>query len=56
MKPFLAALALTLLGGAAHAAVLVVAAGPNAQERLQTALIDAKPGDNRGASARAASP
>ena len=45
MKPALSALALALLAGAAHAAVITVAAGPNAQERLQTALIDAKPGD-----------
>ena len=40
-----AALSLALLAGAAHAAVVPVAAGPGAQERLQTALIDAKPGD-----------
>lgn len=31
--------------GVADAATIPVAAGPNAQERLQTALIDAKPGD-----------
>ena len=45
MKPLLLALAPALLAGVAHAAVVAVAAGPNAQERLQTALIDAKPGD-----------
>ena len=38
-------LAAVLAGGAAEAATLTVAAGPGAQERLQTALIDAKPGD-----------
>ena len=31
--------------GLAQAAVIEVAAGPNSQERAQTALIDAKPGD-----------
>ena len=45
MKAAVPALALALLASAAHAAVIKVAAGPNAQERLQTALIDAKPGD-----------
>ena len=45
MHAFASAAALALLAGAAHAAVISVAAGPGAQERLQTALIDAKPGD-----------
>jgi parallel beta-helix repeat protein len=40
-----AALAGVLLAGAAHAAVLEVPSGKDAQERLQSALIDAKPGD-----------
>ncbi|MCA2970887.1 MAG: hypothetical protein INH43_20410, partial [Acidobacteriaceae bacterium] len=31
--------------GAVEAATLVVTPGPDAQERLQTALLDAKPGD-----------
>jgi nitrous oxidase accessory protein NosD len=38
-------LAASLLAGAAYAKTLDVAAGPDAQERLQTALLDAKPGD-----------
>jgi parallel beta-helix repeat protein len=48
MKPmFAAAAALTAWTWAAcaDAATLTVAAGPDAQERLQTALLDAKPGD-----------
>lgn len=35
----------TALCGSAHAKTLSVAPGPDAQERLQTALLDAKPGD-----------
>lgn len=38
-------LAATALAGAAHAKTLSVAPGADAQERLQTALLDAKPGD-----------
>src|SRR5205085_6733506 len=41
----LIAASLLVLAGAAQARTLDVAAGPNAQERVQTALIDAKPGD-----------
>ena len=41
----IAAGAMALLAGAAGAKTLAVAAGPDAQERLQTALLDAKPGD-----------
>ena len=40
-----AALASVLLATTAHAAVIHVAPGKDAQERLQSALIDAKPGD-----------
>jgi len=40
-----ALLAATLLSGVAHAKTLAVAPGADAQERLQTALLDAKPGD-----------
>jgi parallel beta-helix repeat protein len=40
-----ALLAATALAGTAHAKTLAVAPGPDAQERLQTALLDAKPGD-----------
>jgi parallel beta-helix repeat protein len=40
-----ALVAATALAGAAHAKTLAVAAGPDAQERLQTALLDARPGD-----------
>jgi parallel beta-helix repeat protein len=40
-----ALLTATLLTGAAQAKTLAVAPGPDAQERLQTALLDAKPGD-----------
>ena len=36
---------LALLAGAAQAKVLSVAPGGDAQEKLQTALLDAKPGD-----------
>ncbi|WP_411289354.1 parallel beta-helix domain-containing protein [Phenylobacterium sp.] len=39
------ATAATLIAGAAQAATLAVGPGPNAQERLQTALLDAKAGD-----------
>jgi len=34
-----------LLAGVAHAKTLEVPAGPDAQERVQTALLDARPGD-----------
>ncbi|MDB5695873.1 MAG: hypothetical protein JWN21_1416 [Sphingomonas bacterium] len=44
MKAVLALVALTL-AVPATAKTLTVAAGPNAQERLQEALLDAKPGD-----------
>lgn len=37
--------AATMLSGAAQAKVISVAPGPDAQERIQTALLDAKPGD-----------
>ncbi|MEO8114025.1 MAG: parallel beta-helix domain-containing protein, partial [Phenylobacterium sp.] len=37
--------AAVLAAGAAHAKTLAVAPGPDAQERLQTALLDAKSGD-----------
>ncbi|MGA0606519.1 parallel beta-helix domain-containing protein [Phenylobacterium sp. VNQ135] len=40
-----AAAAVALLAGTAHAKTIQVAAGADAQERLQTALLDAKPGD-----------
>lgn len=40
-----ALLAATALGAAAQAKTLSVAPGPEAQERIQTALLDAKPGD-----------
>jgi parallel beta-helix repeat-containing protein len=40
-----AAAAFALLAGAAQAKTIAVAPGPDAQERLQTALLDAKPGD-----------
>lgn len=40
-----ALLAATFLAGAAQAKTLAVTPGPDAQERLQTALLDAKPGD-----------
>lgn len=40
-----ALLAATALGAAAQAKTLSVAPGPDAQERIQTALLDAKPGD-----------
>lgn len=42
---FAAVAAFSAGASTAWAATLKVAAGPNAQERLQTALIDAKPGD-----------
>ena len=38
-------LAATVLAGVAQAKVISVAPGPDAQERIQTALLDAKPGD-----------
>lgn len=41
----LALLAAAALAGAAHAKTLSVAPGADAQERIQTALLDAKPGD-----------
>jgi parallel beta-helix repeat protein len=41
----LALLAATAIAGAAHARTLSVGPGPDAQERLQTALLDARPGD-----------
>ena len=46
-KPALwsATLAAVLLASTAQAATLTVSPGPDAQERLQTALLDAKPGD-----------
>jgi parallel beta-helix repeat protein len=40
-----ALLAATVLAGAAQARTLAVAPGADAQERIQTALLDAKPGD-----------
>jgi nitrous oxidase accessory protein NosD len=40
-----ALLAATLLSGVAQAKTLAVAPGADAQERIQTALLDAKPGD-----------
>jgi len=46
MKTLLtAAAAVALLSGAAQAKVLTVTPGGDAQEKLQTALLDAKPGD-----------
>jgi parallel beta-helix repeat protein len=47
MKPliYFTALSILLITQAAKAATLDVAPGPDAQERLQAALIDAKPGD-----------
>jgi parallel beta-helix repeat protein len=38
-------LAATAISGAANARTLAVAPGPDAQERIQTALLDARPGD-----------
>jgi parallel beta-helix repeat protein len=43
--PFLLAASLFALGQTAFAKTVTVKAGPDAQERLQSALIDAKPGD-----------
>lgn len=43
--PFLIAASLIALSTPAFAGTIKVAAGPGAQERLQSALIDAKPGD-----------
>ena len=45
MKSLPLTLAAALLATAAHARTLDVPAGDNAQERVQTALLDAKPGD-----------
>ena len=45
MKFHAVTLIAVLLATSAHAKTLKVAAGPNAQERVQTALLDAKPGD-----------
>ena len=45
MRLTTALLAATMLGGAAQAKTIAVAPGPDAQERIQTALLDAKPGD-----------
>ncbi|MCC7266106.1 MAG: hypothetical protein IT546_02065, partial [Caulobacteraceae bacterium] len=45
MKTWLMATAAMAMASAAQAAVIEVPAGPDAQERAQTALIDAKPGD-----------
>lgn len=41
----IALLAATVLAGSTQAKTLDVAPGPDAQERIQTALLDAKPGD-----------
>lgn len=43
--PFLAAVSLLAFSAAAHAETIKVLAGPDAQSRLQAAMIDAKPGD-----------
>ncbi len=45
MRAYAITIAACLAAGAAQGKTLAVAAGPDAQERLQTALIDAKPGD-----------
>ncbi len=45
MRTFCLTLAALLAAGAAHAKTISIGPGPDAQERLQTALIDAKPGD-----------
>ncbi len=45
MRPTFIAFAALLAAGTAHAKTLAVGPGANAQERVQTALIDAKPGD-----------
>jgi parallel beta-helix repeat protein len=45
MKPHAITFAALTLAAAAQAKTLDVPAGPNAQERIQTALIDARPGD-----------
>ena len=45
IRTAVAAAALLACASAAHAETLNVAAGPDAQERLQQALLDAKPGD-----------
>ena len=45
MKSLPLTLAAALLATAAHARTLDVPAGDNAQDRVQTALLDAKPGD-----------
>lgn len=44
-SPIFIAAGIMLASSAAHAGTLTVAAGPDAQERLQTALIEAKSGD-----------
>jgi parallel beta-helix repeat protein len=44
-KLALALLAATALAGAAHAKTIAVTPGGDAQEKIQTALLDAKPGD-----------
>jgi parallel beta-helix repeat protein len=45
MAALAAAASVLVLGGAADAKTLSVGPGPDAQERLQTALLDARPGD-----------
>ena len=45
MRALTIAAALALTAGAAHAKTLAVAPGGDAQERIQTALLDARPGD-----------
>ena len=45
MRTWLMAAAAMAVAGSVNAAVIEVTPGPNAQERAQTALIDAKPGD-----------
>lgn len=45
MKTAALALALCATASLAHAKTIAVAPGPDAQERVQTALLDAKPGD-----------
>ncbi|MDP3854440.1 parallel beta-helix domain-containing protein [Phenylobacterium sp.] len=45
MRSLAITLAAVLAAGSAQAKTLAVGPGPNAQERVQTALLDAKPGD-----------
>ncbi len=45
IRLMVATAAIALLAGTAQAKTIEVAAGPEAQERLQTALLDARPGD-----------